>query len=326
MYSDSPNQTTLWKLHSILKGRSKNIYKASIEMRFELADSGVASKVARFFHTEPEIIYNSMRMASSLLVAPNTRNLAWDLATMGYWSGEKLHKVDPANAKECVACGDLATTYHTFFTCELSTHILNLTRLAISSSGLPNIRLTERSYLLINPPRGETEETKMKAIRATIANSLNFRRQLIYTPTLCFSNDLFLKVFQDSHRHAEKIFLRSGGSKYPWFIVRGDLESLNLRLPTHIKSPLLKFAPVLINQQIEARTETAKAFDKLLDNLFPNNNQPKPTFTGEQSVSIKVLTSLMAMNPNTVSTREQIISFLSSVPANNDHLVMSQDT
>ncbi len=146
-------------------------------------------------------------MASSLLVAPNTRNLAWDLATHAYWSGEKLHKVDPANAKECVACGDLATMYHTFFTCQLSTHILNLTRLAISSSGLPNIRLTERSYLLIIPPRGETDETKMKAIRATIATSLNFRKQLIYTPTVVFSNDLFFKVFQEYHRHAEKVFI-----------------------------------------------------------------------------------------------------------------------
>ena len=206
-----------------------------------------------------------MRMATSLLVAPAVRNLAWDLATMDFWSGERLHKVDPANPKECVACGQLATTHHLFFTCELSAHILNLTRLAIRASGLPEIRLTERSYLLINPPRGETDATKMKAIRATIANSLNFRRQLIYTPTLCFSSDLFLKVFQDSHKHAEKIFIRSGGSGYPWFIVRGDLESLNLSLPIHIKSPLLKHAPVLLNQQMEARSETAKSFDKLLE-------------------------------------------------------------
>ena len=259
-----------------------------------------------------------MRLAASLLVAPVVRNLVWDLTTMSFWSSERLNKVNPENPRECIACGMVGTTHHLFFTCELSSYVLNLTRMAIRASGLPEISMTEKNYLFVNPPKGSTDKRKYKGIRASIANSLNFMRQLINNPTICFSSDLFLKIFQETHRQGERIFNRSGGLEFPWFLVRGNLESLNLDLPIHLKSPLIKHAPALLNRQLDIRREAAKAFDPLLRDLFPDPSPPKLKFTGELSVSARVLTNLMVMTPGTVSSKDEITSYFTTYAVASD--------
>ncbi len=147
-----------------------------------------------------------MRLSSSLLVSLAVRNLIWDITTMSYWSSEHLNKVNNENPKECNACGMLGTTYHLLYTCELSSYILTLTRLALKSSGLPEIKMSEKNYLFVNPPKKIMNKSKYKGIRAAIANSINFRRLLIYNPTISFSSNLLLKIFQDVHRQGEKIF------------------------------------------------------------------------------------------------------------------------
>ena len=64
--------------------------------------------------------------------------------------------------------------------------------------------------MMVNPPLNLVGKSAYEGVLASIANSLNFKRFLTYNPTICFSQNLLFQVFQDTHRHGEKVFWRSG--------------------------------------------------------------------------------------------------------------------
>lgn len=124
-----PDQTTIWKLHSLQKGSRKSIYKSINENHFENSKSGILERWLRHMYIEPKDIYISMRLASSLLVSPSIRNMVWDITTLSFLSQERLNKVnDQEHTKECLACGNIASTQHLFHACELTMSIMTLHR------------------------------------------------------------------------------------------------------------------------------------------------------------------------------------------------------
>ena len=54
-FSTVPEQTTTWRLLSLNKGKSKNLYKAVNETRFYNSSSGILQKINRFFSVNLEI-------------------------------------------------------------------------------------------------------------------------------------------------------------------------------------------------------------------------------------------------------------------------------
>ena len=171
--------------------------------------------------------------------------------------------------------------------------------------------MSEKKYLLVNPPKKITNKNTYNGIRAAITNSLNFRRMLVHNPTITFSTNLFLKVFKDFHRLGETIFRRSGGTEYPSFLINGKYESLILKFPKPLKSPLIKLSPTYLKPHTEARHERAATFDPLMKELFPPSGPPAKKFTGEMSISLRILKNLMIFSPHTKSSNEQILQYLS---------------
>ena len=134
---------------------------------------------------------------------------------------------------------------------------------------------------------------------------------LIYNPTITFSQNLFHKLFQDFHRHGEKICLRSGSKSYPKFLMNGKLVSLNLEFPRLLRSPIIKIPPNL-KVHADVRHEQVAKLDLLLVELFPVDEAPPHVLLEEWSVSRKVLRTLMLSFPGSLSSFDEITAYLSA--------------
>ena len=252
-------------------------------------------------------------MSPGLMVQPSTRNLVWNLATSQFWSPEKLNRINPDNTPECNSCGLIANTHHVFFSCELSGYLTAFTLLALRASGFPLIARNEKNCFLVNISRGTMTKTHLQGAKAVMANTLQFRRALLHNPAIACSSTLLLKVFQDHHKISAKIFKKLSGHKYPEFFLNGKFSTIFLPFPRPLKSPIINNLPVYMKNHVKENQEKNACFDRFLEGLFPSTEQPKPKFSGERTISLRVLKTLILSSSKTKSTESEIETYLFKV-------------
>ena len=167
---------------------------------------------------------------------------------------------------------------------------MEITRRSIRASNLPELEFSERNLLLVNPPVKSLSKQQFNGIRSCIANSINFRRCLIYNNNIAFSPNLLLKLFRDFHKNGRKICIRSGTLEYPSFILSGDLSSFNVEYQRFITSPILK-TPTFLKSHLDTSHQQVAQFDDALRQLYgvaQESDQPVVNAPDNLSVASRV--------------------------------------
>jgi hypothetical protein len=181
------------------------------------------------------------------------------------------------------------------------------------------IARNEKNCFLINISRGTMTKTHLHGAKAVMANTLQFRRALLHNPAIACSSTLLLKVFKNHHKMSAKIFKKLSGHNYPDFFVIGNFSTIFLPFPRPLKSPIIKNLPVYMKEHVKENQEKNACFDRFLEYLFPPTEQPKPKFSGERTISLRVLKALILSSSKTKSTESEIEKYLFGVASPDDN-------
>jgi len=102
----------------------------------------------------------------------------------------------------------------------------------------------------------------------------------------------------------------------------GDFSTILLPFPRPLKSPLIKNIPIYMKEFVSDNHAKNAGFDKLLEELFPPTEKPKQKFTGERSVSLRILKIIILNSSKTKCNEDEIESYLfkiASPDSNSDH-------
>ena len=189
---------------------------------------------------------------------------------------------------------------------------MEITRRSIRASNLPELEFSEKNLLLCNPPMKCISKQQFNGIRSCIANSISFRRCLIYNNNIALSPNLLLKLFKDFHNNGRRICIRSGTLEYPSFILSGDLSSLNVEHPRFITSPILK-TPTFLKPHLDVSHQQVAQFDEALRQLYgvaQVDSQPLVNAPDDLSLASKILRNLILSRPETKCTSQQVTTYL----------------